>query len=84
MFSFLNIRKNILIFESIHFMIGKICNSINKGQNLQNNEQHKIIKSSGIGNKDKDKNGNILMRFYKRYVMDSNDQNNDCDNFSKL
>lgn len=28
--------------------------------------------------------GNILVRFYKRYVMDDYEQDFDCDNFSKL
>lgn len=27
---------------------------------------------------------NILIRFYKRYMVDNSEQNYDCDNFSKL
>lgn len=38
----------------------------------------------GKHNRKNTTNDNILVRFYKRYVMDNCEQNYDCDNFSKL
>lgn len=40
------------------------------------NQDHPTDKSKGADN--------ILVRFYKRYLMDNNELNYECDNFSKL